>query len=486
MDGDADERSQIRAFAAELGFDLDDDELTDEILGVVRTLEESVANLDEPIPETGSVGSWSDDEYGALLDVYEEPRSEADDGPLSGLTFAVKDVIAVEGLRLTLGSADFEPVPSYDAVAVERVLDAGGAIVGKANTDKCAIGPTGEFSERRPVTNPTVPDRVPGGSSSGPAAAVAGGLVDAALGTDTGGSVRIPAACCGLVGMKPTHGLVPRYGLQDLAPSADTIGPLARDVETVARTLEVMAGYDPRDPTSSHVDVGSLTDGLDDPGSVTIGVPESFLDATAEPVVEVIERLVDRLGGRPEVTVRRVDLDLGEITNAHPLLSSPELAWLLRQSFVVRGQGTQYEPEWSELLDGLEFNDHIALRKVPSAYVDAKTGGKSYAVGRKEEIRFERHLDEQFEDLDVLLTPTLRDLPPKRDRTGGSHEGVIKMTGNTGPISRVGFPVVSVPAGDVDGVPVGAQLVAPAFDDGTALQCARLVERTRSGAPTSE
>jgi aspartyl-tRNA(Asn)/glutamyl-tRNA(Gln) amidotransferase subunit A len=286
--------------------------------------------------------------------------------------------------------------------------------------------------------------------------------------------------------MKPTHGLVPRYGLQDLAPSADTIGPLARDVETVARTLEVMAGYDPRDPTSSHVDVGSLTDGLDDPGNMTVGVPTSFLDATAEPVAEVIERLIDRLADRTAVTVRRVDLTLGEITNAHPLLSSPELAWLLRQSFVVRGQGTQYEPEWPELLEGLEFNDHIALRKVPAAYVDAKTSGKSYAVGRKEEVRFERHLNEQFEDLDVLLTPTLRDVPPKRDRTGGSHEGVIKMTGNTGPISRVGFPVVSVPAGDVDGVPVGAQVIAPAFEDGRALQCARLVERIRSAEPSGE
>jgi aspartyl-tRNA(Asn)/glutamyl-tRNA(Gln) amidotransferase subunit A len=472
------ERSEVRAFAAALGFDIDD-ELTDEILDVVHTLETSVANLKEPTPEQQSDGSWSDDEYGALLDVYDEPRTTAEGGPLDGLTVAVKDVIAVEGLRLTLGSADFEPVPSYDAVVVERLLAAGGAVVGKANTDKCAIGPTGEFSERREVTNPTAPDRVPGGSSSGPAAAVAAGIVDVGIGTDTGGSVRIPAACCGIVGMKPTHGLVPRYGLQDLAPSADTIGPLARDVETVARTLEVMAGYDPRDPTSSHVDVGSLTDDLDDPGHLTVGMPTSFLDATSDAVVDEITAVAGRLASEADVTVRDVDLELGEIATAHPLLSSPELAWLLRQSFVVRGQGTQYEPEWTELLDRLTFNDHIALRKVPSAYVDEKTGGRSYALGRKEEIRFERHLNEQFEELDVLLTPTLRDVPPKRDRTGGSHEGVMKMTGNTGPISRVGFPVVSVPAGDVDGVPVGAQLIAPAFEDGRALAAARLVERVR-------
>ena len=469
------EAQRMREFAAKLDFDIDED-VAREALDAAEPLRESVDTLrDDYDLETDSIGEFADDEYGALLDVYPEPRTEGQ-GPLDGISLAIKDVVAAKNLRMTLGLEDYSYVPSFDSSVVDRLLKAGGTLVGKANTDALAIGPSGEFSEIKEVINPAAEDRVPGGSSSGPAAAVAGGLVDASIGTDTGGSIRIPAACCGVVGMRPTHGLVPRYGLYELAPSADTIGPLARDVETAAKVLEAIVGHDPKDPTSSYARLGPLADRLDARDSFDIGLPTSFFDNTADEVSDVVRGLAARLADVDSVEIHELDLEMGEITNAHPLLSSPEFSWLQRQSLTVRGQGTQYNPEFRAALQEISYNDHIALRKLPSAYIDDRSDGESYLLGRREEIRFKEHLLERFETVDLLLTPTLRAVPPKRGLTGATHEGIIRMTGNTGPISRVGFPVISVPAGEHDGIPVGAQLIAPGREDLTVLQGAKLVE----------
>ncbi|MFB6165033.1 MAG: amidase [Haloarculaceae archaeon] len=477
-------RESLRELAARLGFDLDDDHV-DAALSTAGELAGTVDEPDESVAaalQRQSAGALADDEHGALLDVFDEPRVESDSGPLAGLDVAVKDVIAVADLRLTCGAETFSVVPETDAAVVSRLLSAGARLRGKANTDAFAFGPTGEFSGRRDVSNPTAPDRVPGGSSSGSAAAVAGELVDVALGSDTGGSVRIPAACCGVVGVKPTHSLVPRHGFVDLAPSTDTIGPLARDVETAARALEVIAGPDPRDPTSVPVDTGPLADGLDDVSDVSVGVPSSFLEAASEPVREVVDGLVAALADRSETAVvEEVDLELGAIDEAYPLTIAAEFAWLLRQSGVVRGQGTKYSPEWRQILSLYRENltDHIAMRVLPAAYLDDVTDGRSYVQGRAEALAFERRLAALLARYDVLLVPTLRILPPERGAVTAT-DGLSDVTGNTAPFSLTGNPVVSVPAGTVDGVPVGVQVVAADFDDATALAGARLVERARS------
>lgn len=468
----------MREFASSLGFEIDA-AVAEEALEVARQLWSSVEALSEPADEGHeSVGRWAEDEYNALLAVYDQPRRTTDGGPLDGISVAVKDVVAVEGLEMTLGLADYGHVPSYDAVVVERLHDAGASIVGKANTDALAMGPTGEFSERGDVINPTANDRVPGGSSSGPAAAVAGQLVDAAVGTDTGGSIRIPAACCGVVGVKPTHGRVPGYGIQELAPSADTVGPIASDVETAARLLEVMVGPDPRDATTRQARSESFVSALDSSDDLTVGLPTPFFEGVDDAVSEAVLDAAERAGENPNVTVTDVSIDMGEMRNAHPLLTSPEFAWLLRQSFVVRGHGVQYEPEWYDALQELSFNDHIALRRLPGAFVDEVTDGRAYVLGRREVVRFERRLNSLFATVDALLMPTLLGLPPKRDRIGATHEGIRRMTGNTGPFSRIGAPAVSVPVGERDGVPVAAQVVARANDDRTALRAASLVERS--------
>ena len=475
------DRNVLRELATELGFDLDDDHVEEALASASELREGLESGPDNDMAERlqrDSVGEMADDEYGALLDVYDDPRTEADSGPLAGVDVAVKDVIAVRDLRITCGSESFSCVPLTDAAVVGRMLDAGARLVGKANTDAFAFGPTGEFSELREVVNPTAPDRVPGGSSSGSAAAVAGELVDAALGTDTGGSVRIPAACCGLVGVKPTHSLVPRHGFVDLAPSTDTIGPLARDVETAARVLDAVAGPDPRDPGSEPVDPGSLADGLGEGTDLSVGVPTSFLECSSDAVTGVVDGLADALAERSDVNaVDEVDLPLGTIDEAYPLTIAAEFSWLLRQSGVVRGQGTKYSEEWREIFSLFRdsLNVHIAMRVLPAAFLDETTDGRSYVDARTEARAFDRRLDDLFEAYDVLLVPTIRVLPPEKGEVTAT-EGLSDVTGNTGPFSLVGNPSVTVPAGGVDGVPVGVQVVAPSFGDGLALSGAKLVE----------
>jgi aspartyl-tRNA(Asn)/glutamyl-tRNA(Gln) amidotransferase subunit A len=477
------EREEFRELAVKLGFELDEEHV-EEALDAASDLFEAVdREADEEVAERlqrESVGSMSDDEYDALLDIYDEPRTESEDGPLTGLEVAVKDVIAVRDLRMTCGSERFSCVPLTDASVVSWILDAGAHLVGKANSDAFAFGPTGEFSEIGDVVNPIAEERVPGGSSSGSAASVAGGLVDAALGTDTGGSVRIPAACCGIVGVKPTHTLVPRHGFVDLAPSTDTIGPLANDVETAARVLDVIAGRDDRDPASAVTDVGSLTDGLDEVDGLSVGVPTSFLDVSTDEVTDVVRDLVADLDEREEVAaIEEVDLPLGDINDAYPLTIAAEFAWLLRQSGVTRGQGTKYDEEWRQIFTMFRdsLNVHIAMRVLPAAYLDEATAGQSYVEGRAEALAFEQRLNALFERYDVLLIPTIRTLPPKRGEITAT-EGLSDVTGNTGPFSLVGNPVVSVPGGDINGIPIGVQIVAPSFDDATALAGARVVEDT--------
>jgi aspartyl-tRNA(Asn)/glutamyl-tRNA(Gln) amidotransferase subunit A len=484
MDLPEDERAVLRDLASALGFDLNDQHV-DEALDAATTLGKTVDSTDGSIAERlqrESVGDIADDEYGALLDTYDEPRTEIDSGPLAGFDIAVKDVIAVADLRMTCGSDTFSCVPLTDAAVVSRLLDAGARLRGKANSDAFAFGPTGEFSERRKVVNPAAPDRVPGGSSSGSAAAVAGELVDVTLGTDTGGSVRIPSACCGVVGAKPTHSLVPRHGFVDLAPSTDTIAPIAPDVKTAGRVLETIAGPDPRDPSSALVQTGAISADIDDTSEFTISVPSSFLDVSSDAVTSCIRDLLADLRARPEIdTVDEIDFSLGDIDEAYPLVLAAEFAWILRQSGIVRGQGTKYSEEWRQILSMYRENltDHIAMRVLPAAFLDEVTDGRSYVQAREKALAFGQQIEERLARYDVLLVPTLRVLPPERGEITAT-EGVSDITGNTAPFSLVGNPVVTVPAGSVDGAPVGVQIIARPFEDGTALSGARLVEKARA------
>lgn len=466
-------------FASELSFSTTD-EAIESSLETIEGLETQLAEMVDEPENRESVGTFADDEYNALLDTYGEPRSGSDGGALNGLQFAVKDCIAARDLRMTCGVTDFSYVPDDDAVVVERLLDEGAALIGKSNMEPFAFGPTGERSEFGPVENPLEDGHISGGSSSGSGAAVGGGLVDFALGTDTGGSVRIPAACCGVVGIKPTHGMVPRYGFVDLVPWTDTIGPLAKDVSTAATVLETMAGHDPRDPSSSHVAVEALSERVNEPDTdVVIGLADALLAASDDEVADAVVGAVEELAAETDATVEHVSLDLSEISEAYPFLVG-EFAWAIKQNGILRGQGTGYNQEFraafAEYTENHEFNEYITARALPAAYLDEVSDGRSNVALRRRTIEFKKQVVELFDDIDVLASPTLRTLPPERNAIG-VYRDALNVTGNTLPFSFSGHPAATVPVETVDGLPVSTQIVTPQFEDGTALQVARHLER---------
>lgn len=442
----------------------------------------------ESIPEGLPGSRRGDDPYNAFVHVYEEPRHPTGDGQLDGLTVAVKDNLAAAGLPLTCGTTEFDIVPDFDAVVVERLLDSGATLVGKTNMEPFALGPTGEFSDYGLVENPRFDGRIAGGSSSGSAAAVAGGLVDATLGSDTGGSVRIPAACCGLVGVKPTYGLVPQYGFVNLGVSMDAIGPLALDVDTATRVLDAIAGFDPRDPTSAqNLPRASLPERVDHVADATtaeepmvVGVPTSLLDPARDPVRGRFDAVVDRLQEEPDLVVESVTLDLGELENAFFHLNVVEFGWLLAQTGVYRGLGTGYNEQiraaFDTMLADTISSEHLARRVLPSMVVDAKTNGRAYAAARTEARLFQRRVSERFAEVDALLSPTLRTVPPAYDRSKSKAGALRELASNTMGFNMSGDPAVTVPVGETDGLPVSAQVVTPHFTEDRALYLAGRIE----------
>jgi len=474
MDTSRDElKAAIREISDSLNFETDE-ETVEAVLDYAKEVDDKVhPPADQADKDRRGSGTRSDDDFNALVYVHSTPRTRDASGVLDDVTFAVKDNLAARGLPMTCGTTDMSYVPSHDATVVDRLLDAGGAFVGKANMDAFAVGPAGQWSEFGKVENPIDPDRVPGGSSSGSGVAVAAGLVDAALGTDSGGSVRSPAACCGIVGMKPTHGLVPRYGLVDLIPSTDVIGPLARDVQTVGDVLSVIAGPSADDPSTSGATIGDTTS-LDPTGSYSIGLVDNALDLVDEEVAEQTREAITTIEAGTDHTVDPVTLDFGDVDPAFSIIIGTEFSWLLRQDLALRGQGTQYNHELRRALNGSTFNTHIAERMLPGAILDEATNGGAYVEARREAIEFKKRVGAAFDRFDALLTPTLRMLPPKHGEVKSSKEGLKYSF--TKPFSLSAGPAVTVPIGKVDSLPVSAQIVGAPFNDKTVLDIAAALE----------
>lgn len=475
-DGEFSDPDAIRRLARELSF-ADDPELLEECLAAAESLYEDL-DTDGVFPSPGEDrGRPGDDPYNAMLSVYETPRTETADGPLDDLTVGIKDNLAVADLPMTGGLAEHTYVPSYDAVVVERLLDAGAAIHGKTNMDALGLGPEGVWSEIAQVRNSIDDERVPGGSSSGSAVAVATGQVDAALGTDAGGSVRKPAAYNELVGIKPTQGIVPAHGKITSATTLGSIGPITRSVADAARVLEVIAGPDRRAPGAAQVDVGPLADGLDEPLACEIGLPDTFLECADPGVEAVIRRLADEIEDATDCTVTPVELD-NTVSSLPSYLSGPEMGWLIRQETVDHGAGTPTDPAWYHLFQSLTdegFNDHITRRKLPGAYVDDQTDGLAYVVAYLKMLAFREELATLFEDVPLLLSPTVPAVPPRLDEDIEHLPRNLSI--NCQPFNLSGSPAVAVPADRVDGLPVSAQIAAPAYEDDLALRGAQLIER---------
>ncbi len=407
-----------------------------------------------------------------------DERIEGDDeGPLAGRTVAVKDNISTDGVRTTCGSAMLDDyVPPYDATVVQRLKSAGATITGKTNMDEFGMGTTTETSAFGPTENPAAPGHVPGGSSGGSAAAVAAGEADFALGTDTGGSVRCPAAFCGVVGIKPTYGLVSRYGLIAYANSLEQIGPIAPSVEEAAELLEVIAGPDEHDATTrdpaaegADTDYAAAADG--DVEGMEIGIPTELVEGADEQVVETFWDAIDDLEAQG-ASYHEVDLPSVEhAVEAYYVIAMSEASSNLARFDGVRyGPSPDYEGNWNEEFAGVReegFGEEVKRRILLGTYaLSAGYHDKYYKKAQDARAWVKQDFDEALSEADVLASPTMP-VPPME--MGESLDDPLTMylaDANTTPVNLANLPAISVPAGETDdGLPVGMQLVGPAFGE---------------------
>ncbi len=399
-------------------------------------------------------------------------------GPLDGVTVAVKDNISTDGVRTTCGSAMLaDYVPPYDATVVERLTEAGATVVGKTNMDEFGMGTTTETSAFGPTENPTAPGRVPGGSSGGSAAAVAAGEVDLALGSDTGGSVRCPAAFCGVVGIKPTYGLVSRYGLVAYANSLEQIGPLAPTVEAAAGALDVMAGVDDRDATTREPPTeASYADAADgDVEGLTVGVATELLEGADEGVRECFEDALEELREQG-ATTETVSLPSVETAvQAYYVIAMSEASSNLARFDGVRyGPATETDGDWNDAFAAVReegFGEEVKRRVLLGTYaLSAGYHDKYYEQAQDARAWVKQDFDSAFEDVDVLASPTMP-VPPFE--LGESLDDPLQMylaDANTVPVNLANLPAISVPAGETAEGPVGLQLVGPAFGEETLVR----------------
>ncbi|CAN5734851.1 Asp-tRNA(Asn)/Glu-tRNA(Gln) amidotransferase subunit GatA [soil metagenome] len=406
-----------------------------------------------------------------------------DPGPLAGVPVAIKDNLCTRGVVTSCSSRMLEEwVPPYDATVVERVLAAGAVPVGKTNLDEFAMGSSTENSAFGPTRNPHDLSRVPGGSSGGSAAAVAAGFVPLALGSDTGGSIRQPAALCGVVGVKPTYGLVSRYGLVAFASSLDQVGPLATTVADSALLLGVIAGHDPADATSIPQDVtpavGHLDDGVE---GLRVGVVRELMgEGIHTDVVARVRQAADALAAAgasvEEVSIPAVDYGLSAYYLIAPAEASSNLARFDGVRYGLRVDGSTTN-EMMVATRTAGFGDEVKRRIMLGTYaLSAGYYDAFYGQAQKVRTLICGDFAAAYERFDVLLTPTS---PTTAFELGAIADPLTMYLNDicTIPANLAGHPGVSVPFGSgSDGLPVGVQVLAPALGEVAMFRTAVALE----------
>lgn len=412
----------------------------------------------------------------------EAPNGAVPHGPLAGVPVAIKDNIATRTLPTSCGSKMLEGwVSPYESTVVRKLREAGVVLVGKTNMDEFAMGSSTEHSAFGPSRNPIDRTRAPGGSSGGSAAAVAAGIAPIALGSETGGSVRQPAAFCGIVGVKPTYGRVSRYGLVAFASSLDCVAPFGRTVDDAALALEVISGHDPLDATSAHVPVPSMRVGPGSLEGIVIGVPQEYFPASLDPAVRAqCDRALDAMRAQG-ATIREVSLPHTEFAiPAYYIIAPAECSANLarfdgvRYGMRIEGQGVR---ELYEATRVTGFGAEVTRRILLGTY--ALSAGYYDAYYRKA-MDVRRLITQDFErvfasGVHALFTPTA---PTPAFALGAISDpfemymsDIFTVTANL-----AGIPGVSLPIGRVHGLPVGGQILAPHFDEPTMFRVAYALE----------
>jgi aspartyl-tRNA(Asn)/glutamyl-tRNA(Gln) amidotransferase subunit A len=365
--------------------------------------------------------------------------------PLAGMPICVKDIVDVAGMPTTAGGAGWVRHPDADALVVERLRAAGAVVIGKGNTNEFACGIDGRNPHKGDCRNPHDPERLSGGSSSGPAAAVASGMAEAAIGTDTSGSIRIPAALCGVVGIRPTRGLVPAEGVVPLAWSLDSIGPLARDVPTAALVLDLMAG---RERPAPQAEVTGLR----------IGLATELLELAEEPVADAIGAAVALLREQGAEVVDVALPDLGRAAAIHRIVQCCEVAAAHAPWFAE--QRDRYAPE--------------VRARIEPGY---RLGAAAYLHAQRHRRLFTRSYAAATRGLDAVIAPASPVLAPRIDDEeilvkGERRPARVALLSCVMPFSQLDGPAVSVPIGGREGLPVGLQVIGRPHDEDVVLRIA--------------
>ena len=407
-------------------------------------------------------------------------------GPLTGVPMQLKDNLATRGVTTTCGSRMLESyVPPYDATVTQRLAEAGAVLLGKGNMDEYAMGSSTETSAFKTARNPWNLNRVPGGSSGGPAAAVAAGLAPYALGSDTGGSIRQPASLCGIVGLKPTYGLVSRYGLIAFASSLDQIGPLTRTVEDAALVMNAIAGHDANDSTSIPRPAVDYTDGLTaGVRGLRIGVVREYFGEGIDPeAARVTREAIVQL----EALGAEVDWDVSLPHSGSALAVYYVLAPSECSANLARYDGVKYgysdasaSTMWAALAATREdgFGAEVKRRIMMGTY--ALSAGYYDAYYKKaQQVRtlIRREFESAFQRFDVLATPTS---PTTAFKIGEKLDDPLVMHANdvcTVPANIAGIPGLSMPCGFIEGLPVGLQLLGPHLGEPALLRAAYAYEQ---------
>jgi aspartyl-tRNA(Asn)/glutamyl-tRNA(Gln) amidotransferase subunit A len=433
----------------------------------------------------------SDELYRAYLDAIGERDPElhaflyvCEDDPGDGIPIAIKDVIGTRGIPTTAGSKILESyIPVYDATVIANCRARGLRVIGKTNTDEFAMGSSTENSAFGPTHNPWDPSRVPGGSGGGSAAAVSAGLAPWALGSDTGGSIKQPAALCGHVGLRPTYGTVSRYGVVAFASSLDQVGPVARNVRDCAFLYSVISGRDENDSTTVEVPAVELPT-ADDLKGLRIGVPKEMNGvAGIEPGVSAAVNRALELAQSLGATIdecslpRSVDYGVACYYLVSPAEASANLARYDGVRFGLRDQGADFREMVMRTRDA-GFGDEpkrrimIGTYALSSGYYDAY-----YATAQKVRTVIRREHDELFERFDVLVSPTS---PTVAFPIGAKIDDPVAMYMNdvlTIPSCMAGLPGLNIPCGLSEGLPVGLQLIGPQFGENTIFRAAHALEQ---------
>ena len=447
------------------------------------SLRENVAYLLKRIADNSHLNAFNQVfAEGAIhqAEIIQQKIENRKHGKLAGLVVAVKDVLSIKDKLTTCSSNILKNFISiYTATAVQKLIDEDAIIIGKTNCDEFAMGSSNENSVFGPVRNPIDTERVPGGSSGGSAAAVAAGLCDAALGTDTGGSIRQPAAFCGVIGLKPTYGRVSRFGLTAFASSFDSIGPFANNIYDAALILETISGKDEKDSTSSDIAVPSFSNEINHDQKLRIGIPkEYFGEGLNKEIRQAIDAMISKLKENGFVVVE-ISLPHTEYTIAtYYLLTTAEAS-----SNLARYDGTRFGYRSVEF-DSLKsmykktrskgFGSEVKRRIMLGTYVlSAGYYDAYYRKAQKVRRLIKKDFDQAFQKVDVILTPTT---PTTAFKIGEKSNDPLQMylsDINTTSANLAGIPGISIPIGkDSANLPIGIQILANQFEEKKLFQMA--------------